>query len=439
MRIFLLVWFGQVVSLTGSAITAFALGVWVFQKMGSVTDYSLISVSAILPFVLVSPFAGAVVDRYNRREVMIHSDLMAGLCTLTVAFLFMEGQLFIWQICLMNIFNSAFSAFQQPAFTAATRSLVDDRYIDRAAGLMQAGRAVSRFLISPLLAGLLFDTIGLWGILCVDVATFVFSYIILLAVKIPDTETSQAGAAGKGSLLRETFHGWRYILRRSGLFGLLLFFAAANFFTGLAYVLFTPLVLTFSSASVLGGVVSIGGFGMLIGGLGMGLWRKIRRRMDVIFGFTVLIGCCLSSIGFLKNIQWLGAVVFLYFFSRTVIAGSVQVLIHKYVEPDLQGRVFSMTGAIAGAALPLAYVIAGPLADYLFRPLAAVKNQWLDPLCRQSIDMIGIDLCRYLPAGDGAGMRFMYILIGIAMVLTTLTGILYSPLRNFETEATQNE
>jgi MFS family permease len=250
-KTFLLIWFGQLVSLTGSGLTGFALGVWVYLSTGSVTKFALISLSTSLPGILFSPFAGALVDRWDRRVAMIVSDTGSGLCTFIIAVLFMVDRLEIWHIYILMGASSAFSAFQWPAYTAATTLLVPKNHYGRASGMVQIAEAVG-MILSPLLAGSLVVLIGVQGVILIDFATFLFAVGTLLLVRVPRPPVSAEGKAGGGSLLQEAAYGWKYITARLGLLGLLLFFAATNFTFGIASVLFTPLVLSFTTPSVLG-------------------------------------------------------------------------------------------------------------------------------------------------------------------------------------------
>lgn len=420
MRRFSFIWFGQFISLIGSGMTGFGLGVWVYQQTGSVTRFSLISLSAIVPMILVSPLAGALTDRWNRRRVLILSDTGAALSTLVIAALLYYGTLDIWHICLLSAVSSAFRAFQWPAFIAATTLLVPEKHLGRASGMTQAGRALSRLIVSPLLAGALMEIIGLTGIILIDFASFLFALITLMTVRIPDTGMTDAGKAGKSSLWREIIYGWTYITERTGLLGLLLFFSAGNFLLGLAGVLFIPLMLSFSSAKVLGTVSSIGGAGMLAGGLVMGIWGGPSRLIYGVFGFSGIVGLCILSAGSHTNISLFGIAIFFYFFSMPLINGCIHVIFQKNVESDLQGRVFATTGAIANASRPLAYLVAGPLSDHIFEPLMAP-----DGLLSQSIGQV-------IGTGPGRGIGLMFIIIGGLILLLTVMAYAYPPLRRVE-------
>ena len=314
---FLLIWFGQLISLTGSGLTGFALGVWVYQRTGSVTQFALISLFTSLPGIVFSPIAGALVDRWDRRWAMILSDSGAGLCTLSVAVLLLAGRLEVWHIYLAMAISSTFSAFQWPAYSAATTLLVPKVNLGRASGMVQASEAAAQ-IIAPVLAGALMGMIQIQGIILIDFATFLFAVTTLLIVRVPKPEMTAEGKAGKGSLLREAAYGWTFIRARAGLFGLLLFFAVTNFATGIVQVLFTPLVLSFTTAPVLGLLLSIGGLGFLAGSVMMSVWGGPRRRIYGILGANLLMGAALFFAGFPPRAWIIGTAVFLCFFCLPV-------------------------------------------------------------------------------------------------------------------------
>jgi MFS family permease len=287
MRAFILIWLGQQVSLIGSGLTGFALGVWVYQRTGSVTQLALIYLSMILPVIVISPIAGVLVDRWDRRWAMILSNTGAGLTTLTLALMLFIGRLEVWHIYLVTFANSTCNAFQWPAKTAATTLFVPKQHLARASGLTNLGQSVAQ-LISPVLAGVLVVTIQIQGVILLDFATFLFALVTLLLVRFPEAKTTAASTAGKGSLLGEAAYGWTYITARPGLLGLLIFFAVNNFLMGIVMVLATPLVLSFASAAVLGTVLSIGGSGMVVGSLVMSTWGGPQRH--------IISTACLASL-----------------------------------------------------------------------------------------------------------------------------------------------
>jgi MFS family permease len=421
MRTFFVIWSGQLVSTIGSGLTGFALGVWIYQETGSVTLFALNMLAYALANLLVSPIAGVLVDRYDRRWVMILSDTGAGLATLSIALLYVTGNLEVWNIILATAFTSAFSAFQWPAYSAVTTLLVPKEQLGRAGGMVQIGEAISQ-LLAPAVAGVLFVTIGLGGVILIDFVTYLFAVLTLLIVRVPSPERSEAGEEGKGSIWQEAIFGWRYISARAGLLGLLLIFAAFNFVSGLIMPLITPLILDMASPDLLGYVFSIAGAGMLVGTLVMSAWGGPKRRIHGVLGFLMLSGFFTSILGISPFIPFLAAAGFGLLFTLPIINGSSQAIWQSKVAPDVQGRVFSVRRMIAMSMTPLAYIVAGPLADNVFRPLLVEGGA----LAGSVGQLIGV--------GPGRGTGFMFMVIGALSILVAAAGYLNPRVRNVEDE-----
>jgi MFS family permease len=421
MRVFTIIWCGQLVSIVGFGLTSFALGLWVYQRTGSVTQFALIAVFAMLPRIALSPLAGAIVDRWDRRRVMILSDTGAGLSTLVVALLLFVGRLEIWHIYLAAGASAACGAFQWPAYAAVIPLLVSRKNLGRANGMVQLGQAISEML-APVLAGVLILTIQIQGVLLIDLATFLLAIVTLLMVRVPRPGTTTVGKASKESLLREATYGWTYIAARRGLLGLVIFFAIVNFLWGMVGALITPMILGFTSADVLGIIISIAGGGMLVGSLVMSLWGSPKRRIDGVLRFELLSGLCFLLIG-LRPLAWPIAIgVFGAHLTIAIIQGSNQAIWQSKVPPDIQGRVFATQQMISRSAAPLAYLVAGPLADNLFRPLLAFDG----PLAANIGQIIGV--------GPGRGIGLLFIVMGILKGAVTLGGYLYPRIRLVEDE-----
>ncbi|MEL6501836.1 MAG: MFS transporter, partial [Cyanobacteria bacterium J06623_1] len=175
MQTFFIVWVGQVVSLLGTKLTEFALGFWIlertYQDTGTITQFALTILFMYLPKVIISPFAGVVIDRWNRRSAMIMSDLGTGLVTIAILALVWTDNLAVWHIYLALVASSSLNAFQQPAYTAAIAQLVPPNNLSRANGMVQASFAIAK-IASPAIAGLLLNYFGLITILLIDVVTF---------------------------------------------------------------------------------------------------------------------------------------------------------------------------------------------------------------------------------------------------------------------------
>jgi MFS transporter, DHA3 family, macrolide efflux protein len=421
MQVFILFWFGQLVSQIGSGLTRFALGVWVYQSTGTVTQFALISVFGMLPGILMSPLAGAFVDRWDRRWAMILGDAGGGLSALTIAMLLIANRLEVWHIYLAVALRSIFSAFQWPAFSATTTLLVPKRHLGRASGMVQMAEATSR-LISPILAGALVVTIQIQGVILLDCVTFLFAFITRLLVRFPKPQITLENKVQKNSLLHEITYGWTYITARPALFGLLMFYAVRNFFIGVVSVLVTPLVLAFASTTVLGSVLSISGGGLLVGGLAISTWGGPNNRIYGVFSFTLLGGLCILLAGLMPSVPVFCVVIFIYFFGVAVINGCDQAIWQSKVAPAVQGRVFAVRRMLAWASLPLAYLIAGPLADRVFEPLLAVGG----PLAASIGRIIGV--------GRGHGIALLFVVMGMLTMLATIAGYLYPPLRLLEAQ-----
>jgi MFS family permease len=421
MRTFFVIWSGQLVSTIGSGLTGFALGVWIYQETGSVTLFSLNLLAVAVPNLIVSPFAGALVDRWDRRWVMIMSDTGAGLATLSIAILYMTGNLEVWNIILATAFNSAFSTFQWPAYSAVTTLLVPKEQLGRAGGMVQIGEAVSQ-LLAPAAAGALFVTVGLGGVIAIDFATYLFAVLTLLFVRVPSPERSEAGKEGQGSIWKEALYGWTYISARAGLLGLLLVFAATNFFSGLVYPLIMPMLMDMTSPDVLGYLVSIVGVGMLVGTLIMSAWGGPKRRIHGVLGFLMISGFFTSLLGVSPLIPMIAIAGFGLFITFPIINGSSQAIWQSKVDPDVQGRVFAVRRMIAWSTTPLAYLVAGPLVDRIFRPLLLEGGA----LAESVGQVIGV--------GPSRGTGFLFIVVGTVTIAVSALGYLNPHVRNVEDE-----
>jgi len=421
LRTFAVIWFGQLVSLAGSGLTGFALGVWVYQRTGSVTQFALISLFTTLPAIAFAPFAGALVDRWDRRWAMIFSDSGAALCTLSMALLLRMGRLQVWHIYIAMGLSAAFSAVQWPAYSAATALLVPKEHLGRAGGMVQLAEAVAQ-IVAPALAGALVGSIGVRGVIFIDFATFLFAVFTLLLSRVPRPTIGPEARQRRGPILREAAYGWTYILARPGLVGLLAFFAVTNFSAGIVGVLFTPLVLGFAGAAVLGTLMSVGGIGFLAGSLAMSTWGGPKTRVYGILGCSLLQCMALFAAGLPLRVAILGVAVFVYFLSTPIINACSQAIWQTKTAPDVQGRVFAVRRMIAWSSLPLSYLVAGPLADKVFEPWMRVGGR------------LAGSVGRVIGTGPGRGIALLYIVLGVVALLASVAGFTNPRLRLVELE-----
>ena len=341
-RGFTVVWFGQVISLLGTGMTRFAITIWAWQITGQATALALVSFFSFVPAIIVSPLAGALVDRWNRKLTMMLSDLGAVLSTTIVLLLFSTGNLQIWHLYITGAFTGFFHAFQFPAYSAAITTMVSPEQYARASGM----RSMAQFgtqIFAPMLAAIFLNLIGLQGILVIDLATFLIAIGTLILIHIPRSSVSEEGRRSKGSLWTESVYGFRYIIQRRSLLGLQLVFFSLNLVVSFATTVFTPMVMarTGNDTTVLGIIQSTLGVGGLVGGVVLSIWGGPKRKIH-----GVLTGMILTMVGMVgfgigdHPYAWAAAGFFAMFFVP-ILNGSNQAIWQIKVAPDLQGRVFA--------------------------------------------------------------------------------------------------
>lgn len=414
----------QTTSMFGTSLTGFALGVWVYQTTGSVTRFALISFFTMLPGILLSPLAGAYVDRWDRRWTMAVSDLGSGLCSLLLAVLLWQNALEIWHIYVLMALSSTLGAPQMLAFTASIPQLVPSSQLSRANGIFQLGSAAAE-VGAPAIAGVVVAWAGVQAALLVDFLTCLVAVGLLLTVRIPRVERPPAAEGlerKKGSILAEAAEGWTYIRSHRGLLALMLMFTFLNLSRGSVTVLVTPLVLAFQTPAVLGRVLSIGACGMVVGGILMTVWGGPKRRVLGIFTSIFVYGVMIFLGGLRPNVALITVSCFLLLSTGPFINGLGQALWHIKVPPGLQGRVTAMRRLFSWSALPVAFLVSGPLSDRLFEPSMAPGGSLAD------------SAGRLFGTGPGRGIGLFLGLQGIATLVLLLVCWLYRPLRNLEEE-----
>ena len=422
MSAFVVVWIGQMVSILATQMTQFATTVWAYEKTGSVTALGLVAVFNSVPFLLISPLAGAMIDRYNRKLMMMISDLGAGAATVLLLVLQMMGVLKVWHLYLASAVTGLFSAFQWPAYSASISLMVPKAQLGRANGLMslmENGPGV----LAPLFAGALLPLIYFTGILTIDVVTFVFAVAALTIVFVPQPPPTKAGGQAQGNLLTESIYGFRYIFARPSLLGLQLVFFIGNIFGGIFYTLMAPMILarTGNNELILGSVLSVGAFGAIVGGIALTAWGGFKRRVH-----GVLLGH--SLLGLLGNIPmmfplglpiWL-TTSFLGSFIVPTVNGSNQAIWQSKVAPDVQGRVFSSRRLIAWISGSITPLLAGLLADRWLEPAMQTNSrlaQWWSP---------------FVGTGPGAGMALLMGFMGLGTALVGALAYLFPVVRDAE-------
>ena len=371
MRSFTILWLGQILSLIGSAMTWFAFTIWAWEMTGKASALATISFFAFLPTVLFSPIAGAFVDRWNRKLVMLLSDLATALGTLTVFLIYTFGDLQIWHIYAISILAGFFTAFQYPAYSAAVTTMLSKEDYARAEGMLGSARALSGIL-APIFAAALLGVVGLSGIMLIDLATFLFAFGTLLVIHIPQPEQTETGLQSKGSLWQEIQFGFRYINEKQSLRALTILFMVAGVFLAIGATLMAPLVLsrTGNNESALATVQSTGAVGGIVGGVILSLWGGTKKRIHIVL--TGGMGACLLGIVWLglgrAVLFWAIGSFFFAFFEPFVEGGNLAIWQTK-VPADVQGRVFSARHLLVQVPYLFGILTAGYLAEGLAIPI----------------------------------------------------------------------
>jgi MFS family permease len=418
MRTFWTVWVGQLVSQVGTAMTGFAMTIWVYQESGSVTRLGVMLLAVNLPGIVLAPTAGVMVDRINRRLVMLAADSVAGLGSLTLALLYFSDSLIYWQILIVVAASSAASAFQEPAYRAAIPTIVGKDQLGRANGLSELGPAVGT-LIAPAIAGGLLLTLGLGAVLAVDFLTFGVAASTLLIVRFPDVR--EAGTESR-SIWKEFREGLDYLIDRRGLLGFLVIAACLNFVLTFANVLWIPVYLAFMNEAGLGLAMGAIGLAMVLGSVIMSAWGGPTHKVRGMLAFMAVGGIGLFIAGLRPQpVVAIGGSMLLMTVVP-IVNGTSQTLWQTKVAPAIQGRVFSTRRMIAQIATPAAFVAAGPVADNVFEPLLLDGGPLADTLGR------------VWETGVGRGSALLISCVGVAVVALAGVAWLVPSIRNIETE-----
>jgi MFS transporter, DHA3 family, macrolide efflux protein len=418
---FTLVWLGQIVSVLATNMSAFALTIWVFQKTGSATALGLMQVFFITPLLIITPFAGVLVDRHNRKLMMMVSDLIAGLATLSILILQAFGVLEVWHLYTAAVFQGLGNAFQWPAYSAAISTMIPKEKYGRANGMMSL-IDMGPGVLAPMLAGALLPIIGLTGILSLDVTTFVLAVLILLFVHIPQPLRTVEGIQAQGNILKEALFGFRYIFARPSLLGLQLVFFFGNLCSGIAFTVLAPMILlrTGNDSVGLGLVQSAGAIGGVVGGIAMSAWGGFKRKVHGVLGGWIVCSFFFALMGLGTWIPFWIAMNALSALFIPLINGSNQAIWQTKVAPDVQGRVFSARTLIAWLTNPISPLIAGTLTDYVLEP------------AMRAPDGLSSALSWLIMPGPGAGAGLLIFFSCLGGILAGLTGYFVRPIRNAE-------
>ncbi|MCY3544792.1 MAG: MFS transporter [Chloroflexi bacterium] len=421
-RAFYAVTFGQFISLLGSGMTRFGLGIWVLRETGDTTAYSALLFFAVLPVGLGSIFTGTLVDRWNRRVVMLAGNTVASLSTLVAALLFFGGALEIWHLYIVLTVNGIANAFVIPSMEASVPMLVKKENLGRAAGLTQLTTSLE-LIVSPALAGILLVSSGLGFIFIVDFVTFGACVIALALSAIPQPAPDPAPNPGnkRAGLLGEFIFGFRYIAERPPFVYLMTLVTLAFFLMpGIGYALSTPLALSVGDERAAGLIRSSFGAGAMISGILLTAWGGPKRRMYGVLASLAIAGLASILIGARESIPLMAAGTFCIGVTFMFMFGMNRVIWQVKAAPEVLGRISSLRMALGSGASSIGVLVAGPLAQHVFEPMMAEGGA----LAGSFGPIIGV--------GDGRGMALIYIIEGLMLITIVAVSALTRRIRLME-------
>ncbi|MFI7229618.1 amino acid adenylation domain-containing protein [Nonomuraea angiospora] len=415
---FALVAAGQLVSILGSALTEFAVPLWIYTTTGSLANFALFAVLGLLPGMLVAPLAGAIVDRHDRRKVMLAGDVTAGGVQLVLGVLLWTGNLEIWHVYPLLALLSVALTFQRFAYASAIPQLVPKRFLGHANGVVQLVTGTAQVAV-PLVAVGLMAVIGLEGILVVDVLSYVFAAAVVLAVRFPRSMAWRR----RETVMAEIAGGWRLTWGNRGFRGMLVFFAVLNVFLSPLFLMISPLVLSFATLQDVGRVSLAGGIGVLAGGVLMAVWGgPRRRRLRGVLLFTLALAVFCVLVGVRADLVAIAAGAFGMSLCLTLLNGVYATIIQVKVPQRFHGRVIALNTLVAWSTLPIGFGLVAPYGATVLEPLMAPDG----PLASTAGALLG--------TGEGRGIGLMYVAFGLAIALIAVCAMRVRVLARFDRE-----
>lgn len=401
---FIMLCSGSFIAAVGSGITSFGLGVYVFQQTGLASSSTLITLFAFLPGLLLTPFAGVLADKYDRRLLMILGDGLSAVGLLYILICMGSGEVQLWQIGIGVTISSIFSALIEPSFKATVTDLLTADEYSKASGFVQLSSS-AKFLISPLIAGFLLQTSDIKLLLIIDICTI---FITVAVTSIVRKGLIAKKAAAGGSFLIGFQTGMSALTKKKGVFALVLSGIGISFFLGCIESLYAPMILGFSDSSMLGIGTTVSASGMLAGSLILGIIPIKKGFAKMLSLALFLAGIFMAGFGFRENIVLICIFGFLFFAMLPFANMSLDYLIRTNIANDVQGRVWGLIGIISQLGYVIAYSVLGPLADFVFIPML-LPNGLL-------ADSVG----KVIGTGNGRGVGLLIILAGILLCATAI-------------------
>jgi DHA3 family macrolide efflux protein-like MFS transporter len=364
---FFTIWTGQAFSLMGSRVVQFALVWWLTQLTGSATVLATATMVALIPEIVLAPLAGAYVDRWNRRTVMIVADGMIALASLWLAYLFWIDATHVWHVYVIMLARAVGGSFHWPAMQASTSLMVPEKHLTRVAGLNQTLNGALN-IVGPPLGALLMEVLLLYGVMLVDVGTAMLAILPLLLAHVPQPRRDDMGAE-KPTIWADMRDGLRYILAWPGLMALIGAVMIVKIALTPAFALLPLLVSAHfnGGAAQLSLLEAVSGVGIVAGGLVLSVWGGFRRKIYTTMMGAVVLGLGFVVLGFTPgSLFWMAlASMFVVGLMIPLVDGPLMAILQGTVTPEIQGRVFTLMGSLLWITSPVSLAVAGPVSDWL--------------------------------------------------------------------------
>lgn len=413
---FLFLWSGQFVSAIGSGLTSFGLGVYVFAQTGKASALALVTLLAFMPGLLLSPAAGVLADRHDRRLLMVLGDSLSAVGLIFILVCMLQGEAQLWQICVGVTISSVFSSLLEPAYKATVTDLLTAEQYSQASGLVQLANS-AKYLVSPILAGFLLAVADIKLLLLIDIGTFFLTVLTTLAVR---RGLASKPAAPHQSFFREFQEGWAAVSGNRGVLALVGMSAMLTFFLGFIQTLFLPLILAFSTSSVAGTLETVSALGVLVSSVIMGMLSIKKGFLKMLSLSLFCEGLFMALFGLRENTLLIGIAGFLFFATIPFANASLDFLFRTNLENSVQGRAWALIGLISQLGYVAAYALSGVLADYVFTPLMLEGGLLADSVGR----IIGV--------GSGRGVGLLIISAGLLLCATAVLVYNVKAIKNLE-------
>ncbi len=399
-------------------MTTTAIGIRISVQTGQAAPLLLVAFFNELPPMLLGSVAGVLVDRWNRRWVMMLADTGQAVGSLLLLASFMSGSFQLWHLYVIVLLQGTFSMFQSPAEDAVTSVLVVDAHRDRANALKQMSFPLAG-VIAPAITGLIYPLVGIAGVVTVDMITFLIAVAVVFRMHIPQPPPSEEGKAASGGFWRELRGGLAYLGARRALLGLIIYFSVLNFLLNGPLDLSIPyLIKVTSSESLTGLLLAAMNAGALVGGAAIALRRKTWKRIHVMMPAFLLTGAMFIVYGTSRTPLPLAISMFWLLFTLPLGWGLFTAMLQSKTPPDMQGRVFSVFNQLGFVASTSSFFLVGPLVDRVLEP--AVKPGWAFTAI----------------VGDqpGAGMGLVLVAVGGVILVMTIGTYALKAIRRIETD-----